>query len=129
MHHFIEGMVHVQITVPVGAEEQASEFYLGVLGMVEVEKPTSLKQRGGFWAKAGRSMLHVGVEDHVDRMATKAHVAWRVTNLAESLTHLHKHGVRVQESIPIPGYVRLEFRDPFGHRVELIQALDATPSP
>ena len=29
----------------------------------------------------------------------------------------------VEEQIPIPGYHRFEFRDPFGNRVEMIQAV------
>ena len=31
-------------------------------------------------------------------------------------------GVDLIEGIPIPGYDRFEFRDPFGNRVEFIQA-------
>jgi len=34
-------------------------------------------------------------------------------------------GVEVLDGIPIPGYARLEFRDPFGNRVELIEAVGA----
>jgi hypothetical protein len=30
-------------------------------------------------------------------------------------------GAQILESVPIPGYRRFEFRDPFGNRVEFIQ--------
>jgi catechol 2,3-dioxygenase-like lactoylglutathione lyase family enzyme len=38
--------------------------------------------------------------------------AWR--------TRLLDSGVQLQEGVPIPGYRRFEFRDPFGNRVEMI---------
>jgi hypothetical protein len=30
--------------------------------------------------------------------------------------------------VPIPGYERFEFRDPFGNRVEFIQAVGVSPA-
>lgn len=44
---------HAQITIPRGAEEQAREFYCGVLGLPEIAKPDSLAGRGGFWVQLG----------------------------------------------------------------------------
>lgn len=35
-------------------------------------------------------------------------------------TRLKKHHIQILESVPIPGYERFEFRDPFGIRVEMI---------
>lgn len=32
-------------------------------------------------------------------------------------------GIAALEGVPIPGYARFEFRDPFGNRVEMIQVL------
>lgn len=43
----IRGIHHVQITIPRGAEETARTFYCGVLTLSEIEKPESLKGRGG----------------------------------------------------------------------------------
>jgi len=31
-------------------------------------------------------------------------------------------GIEILDGIPIPGYSRFEFRDPFGNRVEFLQA-------
>ncbi len=45
----IIGLHHVQITIPQGSEEQGKAFYCQVLGLQELEKPESLKGRGGFW--------------------------------------------------------------------------------
>jgi catechol 2,3-dioxygenase-like lactoylglutathione lyase family enzyme len=119
----IVGIDHVQITVPQGQEIAAREFYCGLLNLPEVEKPTALKPRGGFWLKAGDRQVHVGTEDGVHRCATKAHVAYAVNDLEAWREKLSLAGIEVETGIPIPGYARFEFRDPFGNRVEMIQAI------
>lgn len=112
---------HAQITIPRGAEEQARDFYCRVLGLREVEKPASLLGRGGLWLQVNAVQVHVGAEDGVDREATKAHLAYEVDDLAGWRLRLQAHGVAILEAVPISGYDRLEFRDPFGNRSELIQ--------
>ena len=119
----IVGLHHAQITVPEGREDDARAFYCGVLGLKEAEKPNSLAGRGGFWLQVGGQQVHVGTEAGVDRAATKAHLAYQVTDLAGWRQTLAAQSVAVLEGIPIPGCARFEFRDPFGNRVELIEAL------
>ena len=115
---------HAQITVPEGSEDRAREFYCGFLGLREVEKPASLQGRGGFWLEIGDQQVHVGTETGVDRSATKAHIAYQVDDLAAWHTKLAEREIAILEGIAIPGFKRCEFRDPFGNRVELIQATD-----
>lgn len=117
----IHGLHHAQISIPCGAEQAGRAFYVGVLGLVEVPKPAALDGRGGFWLRAGGHEVHVGTEDGVDRSRTKAHLAYRVTGLSAWRRRLEAEGIRVDESVPIPGFDRFEFRDPFGNRVELIE--------
>lgn len=117
----IRGVHHVQITVPVGAEDAAHDFYCRVLGLRETPKPESLEGRGGFWLDCGDRQVHVGVEDGVDRASTKAHVAYEVTDLQGWRERLGAEGIEVIEAVPIPGYERFELRDPFGNRIELIE--------
>ena len=121
------GVHHVQITVPRGAETAARDFYCGILGMKEIPKPPSLGGRGGFWlapgGDSGAPCIHVGTEDGIDRPATKAHVAYQVIQLSAWRDRLMGHGIAVLDSVPIPGFDRFEFRDPFGNRVELIEPL------
>ncbi|MGI4790351.1 MAG: VOC family protein [Janthinobacterium lividum] len=113
---------HAQITVPEGAEEQARSFYCVCLGLPEVQKPESLAGRGGFWVQAGDQQVHIGPESGVDRAATKAHLAYEVHDLSHWRQRLDQEGMQVLEGVPIPGYDRFEFRDPFGNRVEFIEA-------
>jgi catechol 2,3-dioxygenase-like lactoylglutathione lyase family enzyme len=117
----VVGVHHVQITAPRGQEQAAREFYCGVLGLVEVQKPESLRGRGGLWVMAGEFEIHIGSEEGANRAATKAHVAYQVTDIAKWRDRLAKAGVEILDSVPVPGYERFEFRDPFGNRVEMIQ--------
>ncbi|MCC6614667.1 MAG: VOC family protein [Anaerolineae bacterium] len=114
---------HAQITIPRGAEAQARAFYCDLLGLPEIEKPDSLKGRGGFWLSVGDQQVHIGVEDGVERSRTKAHLAYQVTDLETWQARLLTHGIEIGDSVPIPGYARFEFRDPFGNRVEFISPL------
>jgi catechol 2,3-dioxygenase-like lactoylglutathione lyase family enzyme len=114
---------HAQITIPKGAENEAREFYCDFLGLKEVPKPESLKQRGGFWLEIGAFQVHVGTEDGFDRTKTKAHVAYEVEDLDGWREKLSENGVRILEGVEIPKYRRFEFRDPFGNRVEFLEAV------
>jgi len=114
---------HAQITIPPGAESEARQFYCDLLGLPELEKPDSLKPRGGFWLQLGDQQIHVGVEDGVDRHATKAHLAYEVSDLKFWRALLTEHGFMPEDGIPIPGYSRVECRDPFGNRLEFIQPI------
>jgi catechol 2,3-dioxygenase-like lactoylglutathione lyase family enzyme len=111
----------VQITIPKGAEAQGREFYCGVLGLQEIPKPDSLQHMGGFWLQIGDMAVHVGTEDGVDRNKSKAHVAYQVNDVTAWRAKLETTGIKIGDSIPIPGYDRFEIRDPFGNRVEFIQ--------
>ena len=114
---------HAQITIPRGAEEEGRQFYCLLLGLPEVEKPAALQRRGGFWLQVGDVQVHVGTEEGVDRGATKAHLAYEVTDLADWRATLQHTGIHILDAVPLPGYERFEIRDPFGNRVEFIQRL------
>jgi catechol 2,3-dioxygenase-like lactoylglutathione lyase family enzyme len=115
------GVLHVQITIPKGAEEAARAFYCGVLGLVEVPKPYELAGRGGFWLQLGAFQVHVGTEEIPSRADSKAHVAYEIDDLDGWRAKLQNAGVAIIDGIPIPYYRRFEFRDPFGNRVEFLQ--------
>ena len=104
-------------------EDAARRFYCGVLGLTELPVPEPLRERAAFWLQVGGLSVHVGREDGVDRRATKGHLAYEVADLHAWRGKLAEAGITVLESIPLPGYTRFEFRDPFGNRVEMIQAL------
>lgn len=119
----IIGIHHAQITIPKNAEEEGKNFYCGILGLPEKEKPLSLKGRGGFWLEVGEMDVHIGTEEDVDRLKTKAHLAYQVEDLSYWRNVLEENAINIIEGVPIPGFERFEFRDPFGNRVEMIQAI------
>lgn len=116
----IIGLHYAQITIPKGAEAEGKAFYCELLGLPEIDKPEALQGRGGFWLSVGRQEVHVGTEDGFDRLATKAHLAYQVEDIRYRRERLEASGVEILEAVPIPGYDRFEFRDPFGNRVEMI---------
>ena len=116
----IIGLHHVQITIPTGEEQRGRAFYCDILGLKEIEKPASLQGRGGFWLQIGSQQVHVGTESDVDRLKTKAHIAYEVSDVTYWKEKLARQQIEILEGIPIPHFDRFEFRDPFGNRVEII---------
>lgn len=117
----IRSVHHVQISIPIGSEDEARKFYCGLLGMGEIAKPASLTGRGGFWLELGGFQIHFGTEVGVDRSRSKAHVAYLVSDLETWREKLTKNGCSIVDGIEIPNYRRFEFRDPFGNRVEFLE--------
>ena len=120
----LEALHHVQISIPKGSEDEARAFYKDILGLREIPKPDPLAGRGGFWLELGGTQIHFGTEDGVDRAKTKGHAAYLVKDLEKWRQKLTDAGCEVMNGIPIPGYDRFEFRDPFGNRVEFLQTTD-----
>jgi catechol 2,3-dioxygenase-like lactoylglutathione lyase family enzyme len=117
----LKAVHHAQVSIPIGAEDEARSFYCGVLGMIEVPKPDSLAGRGGFWLELGDFQIHFGTEDGIERSRSKAHLAYLVSDLDGWRDRLAAAGCEIIGGVPIPDYQRFEFRDPFGNRVEFLE--------
>jgi catechol 2,3-dioxygenase-like lactoylglutathione lyase family enzyme len=115
---------HVQVCIPRGTEDAAREFYGGLLGLEEVEKPEVLRKNGGMWYSIADVHLHVGVEEVV--APSKRHPAFDVVDAAGVRAYLEQYGVRTKDEPDIPGVVhRFSFFDPFGNRIELLEKTNA----
>ena len=112
---------HVQLAIPPGGEPAARQFYGEVLGFTEVPKPEVMRARGGLWFEAGPVQIHLGIEPNM-RASVKAHPALRVTALDAWAARLAAAGCRWQPSDELPGVRRGHTWDPFGNRIELIEA-------
>ncbi|MCA0316468.1 MAG: glyoxalase [Proteobacteria bacterium] len=117
-----EAIHHVQIAMPAGREAEARAFYAGLLGIPEAPKPATLAARGGCWFEQGALRIHLGVEADF-RPARKAHPALLVSNLAGLVDDLRAAGYPLNEDEPLPGFVRIFVSDPFGNRIELMEAV------
>ena len=108
------------MAAPPGCEDEAREFYGGLLGLVEVPKPEPLRARGGVWFE----QLHVGVEQDF-APARKAHPAFLVEDIDAVVVRLEGLGFAVDrtEEHTFPGHRRFHTRDGNGNRVELLASL------
>jgi catechol 2,3-dioxygenase-like lactoylglutathione lyase family enzyme len=112
---------HVQLAMPPGGEDTARHFYHDLLGMGEIPKPPELAKRGGCWFESGAVKIHLGVEKDF-RPAKKAHPALQCRDYGALLQRLWEAAVTVSEVGDIPGVRRGHICDPFGNRIELIEA-------
>jgi catechol 2,3-dioxygenase-like lactoylglutathione lyase family enzyme len=117
----IEGLDHVQIAAPRGCEIEARRFFGDLLGLVEVEKPDSLRARGGAWFQVGSQQLHVGVDEPF-APARKAHPALRVRPeaLDALAARLQAAGAKVLWDDALDDVRRFYSEDPWGNRIELV---------
>lgn len=117
----VVGIDHVQLAMPKGSEENARNFYGDVLGMIEIPKPEPLAGRGGCWFASGEAQVHLGVEENF-RPAKKAHPALVVEGLDEILARCAVAKAATKPDAEIDGRRRVHVFDPFGNRLELIEA-------
>lgn len=112
---------HVQIAIPTGGEDDARRFYGDVLGMEEITKPTVLAARGGAWFRQGDFELHVGIDEEFEP-AQKAHPGVLVEDLEAMASRFSDAGIQIRPDRALPGYRRFYVDDPFGNRLEFLQA-------
>jgi catechol 2,3-dioxygenase-like lactoylglutathione lyase family enzyme len=118
----LRGFHHVQVAMPPGREDEARQFYAGLLGFRESPKPENLRARGGCWFRSadGSVEVHLGVEDDF-RPARKAHPAFLVDDLDGLRGRLVTAGADVVDDAQLEGHRRFYGFDPFGNRLEFIQ--------
>ncbi|WP_281857353.1 VOC family protein [Litoreibacter halocynthiae] len=116
----IDALQHIQLAMPAGREDEAREFYCGVLLFTETPKPAVLQGRGGVWFETGSVRVHLGVETPF-APAMKAHPGFQVTSLDAAIRHLKAHGVEPLTDTDLPDIRRVYVNDPFGNRIELLE--------
>ncbi|MFD9499968.1 glyoxalase [Streptomyces sp. NPDC060035] len=115
-----DGLHHVQLAIPPGAEELCREFWGEILGMTELEKPSVLAARGGCWFRGGGVEVHLGVEDDF-RPNKKAHPGILVSSLDALAKQLDDNGVSVTWDDNFPGHNRFYALDKLGNRLEFLE--------
>ncbi len=123
----ILGLHHLQLAMPEGGEAAARAFYSGVLGLRELDKPESLRGRGGCWFAGPGVELHLGVETPF-APARKAHPAFRVADLTQSVAQLEAQGIACRRDVDLPAFRRVFVADPFGNRIELLELRQPAPT-
>jgi catechol 2,3-dioxygenase-like lactoylglutathione lyase family enzyme len=113
---------HAFLTIPEGGEDEARNFYTGLLGLDEIPKLEGLAKSEGVWFRAGGQELHLG-SDSAHEATKRPHPGFRVESVTalEELAHrVEAAGVEAQWDERIEGRKRFYVRDPFGNRVELL---------
>jgi len=113
---------HVQLAIPPAGEDRARAFYGDLLGLSEQPKPAELARRGGCWFENERVKVHCGVEDPF-RPARKAHIAFRVDDVARLAERARAAGFEVRDDQALPGHERAFIFDPFGNRLEFLRPI------
>ena len=117
----VECIDHIQLAMPAGEEAAARQFYAGLLGISEVPKPAKLAARGGVWFERGALRVHLGIEEDFVA-AKKAHPAFLVSDLPSLVKQLQNAGLRIKDDDDLPGFYRVYVNDPFGNRLEFMEA-------
>ncbi len=119
---------HVQLAIPAASESVARRFWVDVLGFEEVPKPEPMAGRGGLWVRRDAVEIHLGVEDPF-RPARKAHPALAVDDFEATLARLAAAGHDAQPDHAFSGMRRAHTSDPFGNRIEILDAAGRVASP
>jgi catechol 2,3-dioxygenase-like lactoylglutathione lyase family enzyme len=119
----LDGVHHVQLEMPLGAEETARGFYTGVLGMREADQLPGGDACGGL-RFAGRGLqLHLQPGEEF-RPTSTGHPGILVSNVHELACRLQAANQQVAWSVR-PGFLCVYALDPFGNRLEFLQSVPA----
>ncbi|KAB2877134.1 MAG: glyoxalase [Bauldia sp.] len=114
------GIDHVQIAVPEGGERACRDFYVGLLGLAEVERPFEAADRSFLWVRLGDQQIHFRCDAEF-RPARLAHPGVLVDGLEALADRLAAAGHETTRADAVgPG--RFHLRDPFGNRIEFLEA-------
>lgn len=109
--------------------ERAATFYRNVLGLTEIEIPSTFKPAGlnVRWFQLGSQQVHllVGRENQPD---SQYHMALQVDDAQAARLWMKAQGVAVQENVLIPGADRFFIRDPDHNLIEIIEWKETYPN-
>jgi len=127
----MRGIDHINFGMPSGeeAEHLCRQFYSGVLGFAEVEKPPRLRSKfGGLWFDIPntRMQIHFSVDkkrEDGSRVRDFGHLAFHVDDIetVEKKLRVHNVHINVPDQGDVPGVTRrFFFFDPFNNEIEFL---------
>ena len=117
----LTGIHHVSILV--SDMERAAAWYRQALGLKEVKRPSNFVTPVR-WFELGEQQIHLIPSEKPDHVSPR-HFALRVRDVPAARAYFREHGIRTEETTPIPGADRFFIADPDGNRIEVIQWLEA----
>jgi catechol 2,3-dioxygenase-like lactoylglutathione lyase family enzyme len=97
----------------------AREFYGTKLGLREIAPPRTFDFVVA-WYDLGGTYLHLLLKEKADSISPR-HFCLHVSDIAAAREHLQSQGIRIDETVEIPGADRFFIHDPDGNRIEILQ--------
>lgn len=102
--------------------ERAAAFYRDVLGLTEIEIPSTFKTAGlnVRWFQLGIQQVHIllGTENQFD---AQHHMALQVDDAQAARLWMKEKGVDMKEAVLIPNADRFFIRDPDNNLIEIME--------
>ena len=112
---------HVNVVVPPDATARVRSFYVDVLGLREVAKPTEGVAQSGAWFDIGDTGSQVHVSEREGERHPQAHFGLVVDDFDAVLARLSAAAAPWEDQPQIFGGRRGFTRDPEGNRVEILE--------
>jgi glyoxylase I family protein len=97
----------------------ARGFYGGILGLREIPAPKTFDFVALWYDLGGGTYIHLLLKDKPDTISPR-HFCLHVSDIHASREHLRAKGVKIDETVKIPGADRFFISDPDGNRIEII---------
>lgn len=115
---------HVNVVVPPGETGSVVSFYVDVLGLRRVQKPTEGVAQSGAWFDIDeRTQVHVSERDGV--VHPQSHFGLVVDDFDQVLGRLTAADAPWEDQADIFGGRRGFTRDPAGNRIEILESAGA----
>jgi len=109
--------------------DRAAEFYRGVLGLTEIEIPSTFNPAGlnVRWFRLGSQQIHIllGTEN---QPSSQQHMALQVDDAQAARLWMKEKGIDIEEAILIPNADRFFIRDPDSNLIEIIEWKEEYPN-
>ena len=109
--------------------ERAATFYRDVLGLTEIEIPSTFPPAGlnVRWFRLGSQQIHIllGTEN---QPLSQQHMALQVDDAQAARLWMKEQSIDIEEAVLIPGADRFFLRDPDGNLIEIIEWKEEYPN-
>jgi catechol 2,3-dioxygenase-like lactoylglutathione lyase family enzyme len=109
--------------------ERATVFYRDVLGLTEIEIPSTFKPAGlkVRWFRLGSQQIHI-LEGTGNQPNSQHHMALQVDDAQAARSWMKEKGIDLEETILIPGADRFFLRDADSNLIEIIEWQETYPN-
>jgi catechol 2,3-dioxygenase-like lactoylglutathione lyase family enzyme len=116
----LKGIHHWSVVV--SDMERAVKFYSEVLGLQEIEIPSTFKPIGAKvrWFRLGDQHIHLMPAPQPDTLSPR-HIALEIDDAQAGREYFKERGFTIGDEPLIPGADRFVITDPDGNRIELIE--------